>query len=240
MQHLQPLKLSSAEALAQADLNCDFSFVLLQSVRMQNMKIIDTKGQKCPGPIIETKKALRESMMGETFKVITDNKTSFANISRFLGDNKIKYSVSEERGIWTFLITNETGQAVTNAAGTSYEVNAPKKSQAGFAVAISSELMGKGDDDLGRQLMKSFLIALSCLDEIPEVVAFYNSGVKLALKDSDTIEPIQDLERKGTEIILCSTCVDHFKISDKIGAGRIGDMYIIAQKLSSAGNVLRP
>jgi hypothetical protein len=45
------------------------------------MKIVDTKGQKCPKPIVETKKALRESKSGETFKVVTDNKTSFANMT---------------------------------------------------------------------------------------------------------------------------------------------------------------
>lgn len=205
-----------------------------------NMKIVDTKGQKCPRPIIETKKALRESNKGEIFQVLTDNKTSSANISRFLDDNKIKYTVSEEKGIWTFLITKETGDAVSAAAEKWCEIKVPEASKGSYAVAISSEFMGQGDVELGRQLMKSFLIALSCLDEIPEVVAFYNSGVKLALKDSDTIDPIKDLEIRGTEIILCSTCIDHFKMGDKIGAGRIGDMYIITQKLSSAGSVLRP
>lgn len=68
------------------------------------MRIIDTKGQKCPVPIIETRKALKSSRRGETFLVITDSKNSFSNISRFLDDNKIKYSAGEEEGIWTFKI----------------------------------------------------------------------------------------------------------------------------------------
>jgi selenium metabolism protein YedF len=204
------------------------------------MRIVDTKGQKCPKPIIETKKALRESKTGETFQVVTDNKTSFANISRFLGDHKIKYSVSEEKGIWSFKITNETGAAISNPVEDYCKEKAIAESNGNFAVAISSELMGQGDDNLGRQLMKSFFIALSFLEEMPSVIAFYNSGVKLALKGSEVIETLQEIEKKGAEIILCGTCVEHYKISDKIGVGKISDMLIITQKLSAAGNVLRP
>jgi selenium metabolism protein YedF len=204
------------------------------------MKIVDTKGQKCPVPIIETKKALKESNIGETFQVITDNRTSFLNISRFLGDNKIMFSVSEEKEIWIFQVTNETGTANITPAEDYCEVKAPLDSNVSFAVAVSSEIMGQGDDKLGRQLMKSFFIALSCLDEMPSVIAFYNSGVKLALEGSGVIETLLEIEKKGAEIILCGTCVDYYKVGDKIGVGKISDMYVITQKLSAARNVLKP
>ena len=172
--------------------------------------------------------------------VITDNRTSFSNISRFLSDHKIKYTVTEEKGIWTFQITNEPGVAISTPAADHLLEELPVSSDAGFAVAVSSEVMGRGDDDLGRQLMSSFFIALSCLDEMPSVIAFYNSGVMLALKDSVIINTLKEIEKKGSEIILCSTCVDHFKVGDRIGVGTISDMYIITRKLSAAGNVLKP
>ena len=68
------------------------------------MRIIDTKGQKCPVPLIETKKALKSTNPGESFLVVTDCKTAFSNVSKFLDDNKIKYSVDEEKGIRKFEI----------------------------------------------------------------------------------------------------------------------------------------
>jgi TusA-related sulfurtransferase len=52
------------------------------------MKIIDTKGQLCPAPLIAAKKVLRETVAGESFIILTDNKTSFDNLCRFLKDNK--------------------------------------------------------------------------------------------------------------------------------------------------------
>ena len=51
------------------------------------MRIVDTKGQLCPAPLIAAKKALKETTEGESFIVLTDNKTSFDNLSRFLKDN---------------------------------------------------------------------------------------------------------------------------------------------------------
>ena len=204
------------------------------------MKTVDTRGQKCPVPIIETKKALKESKIGETFMVVVDNRTSFTNISRFLGDNKIKFSVIEDKGIWKFQITNETGGNISVPAEDYCETKSAIDTNVSFAVAVSSELRGHGDKNLGHQLMKSFFIALNSLDDLPTVIAFYNSGVKLAINNSGVIDTLKEIERKGVEIILCGTCVDHYKVGDKIGAGKISDMYLITQKLSLAGNVLKP
>lgn len=204
------------------------------------MLIIDTKGQKCPVPIIETRKALRASNTGETFVVITDNMTAFSNISKFLNDNKIKFLVSEENGIWTFSITNETKEAVSTRAEDYCETALPEIPAGDYAVVISSELMGKGDDELGRTLMKSFFVALSCLDSMPSSIMFYNSGVKLTVNDSSVIEILHEIEKKGVEILVCGTCVDYFKLGEKINIGSISDMYSITQKLSVAGNIIKP
>lgn len=204
------------------------------------MRIVDTKGQKCPVPIIETRKALRASQAGETFMVITDNKTAFSNISRFLGDNKIKFSVSEEKGTWTFIITNEKGMTVTTPAEDYCETAKPEIPAGDYSVVISSELMGQGDDELGRKLMKSFFVALGCLDSMPSSVMFYNSGVKLTMNDSPVIEILHEIENRGVEILICGTCVDYYKIGDRINVGMISDMYIITQKLSETGNIIKP
>jgi selenium metabolism protein YedF len=204
------------------------------------MRIIDTKGQRCPVPIIETRKALRESKPGETFSVITDNKTAFSNISRFLQDNKLVFSVSEKKNIWTFSITNENGVTETTSAEDYCETYQPAIPAGDYAVVVSSDVMGLGDDDLGRRLMKSFFTVLSCLDVMPSSVMFYNSGVKLTTNDSEVIDSLRELENKGVGIYICGTCVDHYKIGERINIGRISDMYIITQKLSEAGNIIKP
>jgi selenium metabolism protein YedF len=217
-----------------------YSLLLLQVLKYISMRIVDTKGQKCPVPIIETRKALRESREGETFIVLTDNKTAFSNISRFLGDNNIGFSVSEASGTWTFKIVSGTGTDITTPAEEYCEPSIPAVAPGNYSVVISSELMGQGDDDLGRKLMKSFFVALSCLESLPSHVMFYNSGVKLTVNDSEVIEILHEIENKGVSIHICGTCTDFYNITDKISIGKITDMYVITQKLSETGNIIKP
>jgi selenium metabolism protein YedF len=203
------------------------------------MKIVDTRGKRCPTPIIETKKALRESAKGEMFTVLTDNKTSFLNVSRFLTDNNIKFTVSESSGVWNFVVNNDTGKTETTPAE-DYYGTVPDGGTGGYAVAIASEYMGQGDDKLGKILIKSFFVALSVMDELPSVIVFYNSGVKLAAKGSEVADLLTEIGGKGVEVILCGTCVDYFGMGNDTAFGKIGDMYQILQKLSAAGKVIRP
>ena len=204
------------------------------------MKIVDTRGKKCPIPIIETKKALKETSSGEKFRVLTDSKTSFSNISRFLTDNMIRFSVKEDKGVWTFVVINESGNVALSPAENYCEPDLTEAIKGDYAIAVTSEFMGSGDDDLGRKLIKSFFVAVSCLDHLPSVMVFYNSGVKLVVKGSEVLDLIKEIEKSGVEVILCGTCVDHYKLGDSIDAGKIGDMYYIMGKLTSAGNVVRP
>ena len=76
------------------------------------MRIVDTKGQLCPAPLIAAKKALKESGVGEPFIVLTDNKTSFNNLSRFLKDNNTDFSFTEEAGVWTLTVLKKTGDSL--------------------------------------------------------------------------------------------------------------------------------
>jgi selenium metabolism protein YedF len=203
------------------------------------MKVVDTRGERCPKPIIETRKAIKETSAGEVFAVLTDNKTSFNNISRFLADNGIRFSVTESDGVWRFEVNNERGITETSAAENYCEpVNSTGDGR--YAVAITSEIMGSGSDELGRNLMKSFFVALSVMERLPSLIVFYNSGVKLAAEGSDVSDYLVELDKKGVELILCGTCVDYFKIGSKLACGKIGDMYQILEKLSLAGNVIRP
>lgn len=204
------------------------------------MRIVDTRGERCPKPIIETRKALKEVQPGETFRVLTDSRTSFGNISRFLKDNGIGFTVSENNGTWAFDVAGGQGESTLTRAEEYCEIPDAKTTDSGFAVAIASEFMGSGDDVLGGKLINSFFVALSCLDTLPSVIAFYNSGVKLASSDSPVIDLLHELETRGVELILCGTCTDYFGISGKTGAGKIGDMFVIMQKLSASSRVIYP
>jgi selenium metabolism protein YedF len=204
------------------------------------MRIVDTKGQLCPAPLIAAKKALKDTVEGETFRILTDNQTSFDNLCRFLKDNGAGFLFEESEGVWTMTVTRVTGDIVETKVE-EYCVPAISHFEKGnYVVAITSDKMGDGDEELGRLLISNFIKALKDLDKLPQHMVFYNKGVTLAVNESPVIEHIKDLEKMGVEIHLCATCVNHYKLEKNIVAGTLSNMYSIAEIMASAGNIIRP
>ena len=204
------------------------------------MRIIDTKGQLCPAPLIATKRALKETTIGESFIVLTDNLTSFNNLSRFLKDNNTGFLISEAEGVWTLTIT-KTNADLAQPKTEEYCANEVFHFEKGNSIIVfSSDKMGEGDDELGHLLMKNFILALKDLDRLPQTMVFYNRGVKLGTNTSPVIEHLKDLEKMGVEILLCATCVNHYSLLSDIGVGVLSNMYAIAEAMTSAGNVVKP
>ena len=108
----------------------------------------------------------------------------------------------------------------------------------GLAVLITGKTLGRNDEELGEILVKGFLGALAQLDVPPKTLALMNEGVKLALFDSSACDHLKNLERKGTNILVCGTCVNHFGITDSVGAGIISNMFEIVESLNKAGKIL--
>ncbi|MBK8881067.1 MAG: sulfurtransferase-like selenium metabolism protein YedF [Bacteroidales bacterium] len=204
------------------------------------MKIVDTKGQLCPAPLIAAKRALKETPEGESFQLLTDNQTSFNNVSRFLKDNNTFFQSAEAGGVWTLTITRGTVD-ISQVKAEDYCTDSIAHFHKGdFIIVIASDKMGDGDADLGLLLMANFIKALKDLDKLPRKVIFYNKGVTLVTKTSPLIDHLQDLEKMGVELLLCATCVNHYALAEKVGAGTLSNMYTIAEVMSSAGKIVRP
>jgi selenium metabolism protein YedF len=204
------------------------------------MRIVDTKGQLCPAPLIAAKRALKETKEGESFIVLTDNKTAFENLTRFLKDNKADIQCSESQGVWTFTVTKTTGDLVKADAEEYCAPSVAHFEKGNYVVVISSDKMGEGDEQLGLLLMRTFINAMKDLDQLPQKLLFYNNGVKLATNNSPVIETLRNLEKMGVEIMLCGTCVNHYSLSSVVGAGTISNMYTMAGIMASSGKVLKP
>lgn len=204
------------------------------------MKIIDTKGQICPAPLIAAKKALRESAAGESFIIITDNKTSFDNLCRFLKDNKAGIKITESGDTWSLTVTKSVNDLVQPDAEKYCNSTIPHFQQGNYIVVISSDKMGEGDDELGHLLMINYIKALKDLDELPKKIVFYNSGVKLATKSSPAIDHLRDFEKMGVELLLCATCINYYCLETVVGAGLVSNMYTIAQTMASADKIIKP
>jgi len=163
-------------------------------------------------------------------------------VKRYLTDNKLGFTVREEGTLATVTVSRGTGGELSaNEAEycTSESLQEPSGSRR-TVVAVTSDRMGSGDDELGLKLMISFFRTLVMMEPLPSAVVFYNAGVKMALDDSPVLDHIKELADRGTSIYLCSTCINHFGIRGRLPVGSFSDMYQILNVLKDADHIIRP
>ncbi len=198
-------------------------------------KVIDCQGLACPQPVIKTKEALEEITEGELI-VLVDNDSSRANVLRFAEGQGHQAEVTEKApGIWAIRIIKRPGEG--RKASETEITCAP--SPENYVVTITSDIMGSGDEALGRILIQAFLKTLPQTSFLPRAVVFYNRGVFLAAEGSEVLEPLKTLSERGVEIIACGTCLDYFGLKESLAVGRVGNMLEIIELLAQ-NRVVRP
>jgi selenium metabolism protein YedF len=203
---------------------------------MADIKIVDARGLSCPQPVVLAKQALG---INEQIKVMVDNETALENIKRLA--NKLDCNVSVENrsgGIYEIQIVRgadfNRNQDLVASCETGTASSGP------FVIVFAEDKMGRGNDELGTVLIKAFLHTIAGQAKKPDVMIFYNTGVKLAVQGSDVLEDLKQLESEGVQILVCGTCLNYFEIKDKLAAGIVSNMYDIVETMSSAGRLLTP
>jgi len=194
-------------------------------------KIIDAKGLACPQPVLLTKKALEQE---DTVTVIVDNEPAVENIKR-LGTTLgcAMHTDKKDDGTFQIHLSREAGKS----PAASLDVSC---SPGPLVIAISSDQMGRGNDELGYVLIRSFIHTILSLEPLPQTVIFYNTGVKLTVKDSEVLDDLKELEKKGIAVLVCGTCLNYFGITKDLSVGVISNMYDIASTMAAAGKLVVP
>ncbi|MDY6826404.1 MAG: sulfurtransferase-like selenium metabolism protein YedF [Bacillota bacterium] len=103
---------------------------------------------------------------------------------------------------------------------------------------ISSDKLGKGNDELGKTLIRNFIHTLSGQENPPETIIFINAGVKLIAAGSPVIEELTVLQNNGVKILACGTCLDYFDLKEKIMVGQISNMHDITAILMARSHLV--
>lgn len=103
---------------------------------------------------------------------------------------------------------------------------------------ITSNTIGRGDDELGEILMPAYLNALSEAENLPAVIILVNSGVKLMCEGSPVIAHLETLVGLGIDVIGCGTCLDFYRLKEKIAVGSITNAKVIMDHLTGADKVV--
>jgi len=190
-------------------------------------RTIDARGLPCPQPVVLTKKALEEGGFA-VLEVLVGDEAARDNVVRF----------STFFGCEAESFPAEEGGArilIRSAAQAAPEPEARREADRGaggkVAVLLSSDTIGRGDDELGSLLMRGFVYALAEGADKPSRIVLMNAGVKLAVAGSDSMANLKRLSEAGVDVVACGTCVEFFGLKEKLGAGRISNMYEIAEIL---------
>jgi selenium metabolism protein YedF len=105
-------------------------------------------------------------------------------------------------------------------------------------VVINSKTLGSGSDELGRNLMGSFLRKLWASDAKPDAIIFYNAGVTLLAEGSPVLDALDALFKAGVDLIACGTCVAYYKLEDKLVGGRVSTMQEIVSVMLTSDSVI--
>jgi selenium metabolism protein YedF len=201
------------------------------------MKTIDCRGLQCPKPLILTKKEINSLKPGQSVEILIDNETSRQNVERFLKDNGVEVSVAGNAGQFTLKATKTRNEAV---AGDERAYCAPSMTAKPHAICFSSDAMGSGPAELGAILMKAFVNTIKEVKPLPGHIVFYNTGVNLVVEGSPLVEPFRALSALGVTLLACGTCLDYFKVKDRLRVGTVSNMFTILETLSAAGHVIKP
>jgi len=201
-------------------------------------KKIDARKLPCPEPVLKTKESL-EQEGGDKIDVIVDNDAAAENVSRFLNFQGFEVSVASDGDLGLIV----SGRRDPVKAKTHETISEPVKTKENsdrqkILVILSSQQIGKGDDELGRKLMISFVKTLKEMGPDLWRLILLNHGVKFSTKDSQILEALQELKALGVVILVCGACLTHLGLMDDKVIGETTNMLDIATSMQLADKVI--
>lgn len=190
------------------------------------MSVINARGWECPKPVIETKRLIDSTGLTEVTTIV-DNQIAVDNMTNFAKSMGYDVTVDKQDDVWHIKLV-KGANAKTGTAGTGE-----------LTIVISTNKLGVGSDDLGENLMKSYLYALTESAVKPKTLIFMNGGVFLTVNDSPVLESLEMLEMAGVEIISCGACLNFFGLQDQVAIGSVSNMYNFVVKMNEAQNTIK-
>lgn len=189
---------------------------------------IDAAGKACPIPVIMAKKELDNGT--QDLEIIVDGQTQIDNLKR-LGTTYGREITSAPEGE-KFLVSFADGDGTIPESAGSFNDDS-------YAVFFNKASVGSGDDELGLNLAKMAIYTLSESENIPSYVLFMNDGVKLTTGiEPQIIDNLNTLIEKGSQVLVCGTCLNFFGIKDDCKVGTVSNMFDIIGAMQNVSKVI--
>ena len=105
-------------------------------------------------------------------------------------------------------------------------------------IQITKNGMGTGNQELGLILISNYLKLSLSNEQLPKIITFYNAGVKLACSASPVLDTLKEMEKIGVKMLICKTCLNFYKLEDKVEVGIQGTMQDIVTLQADASKII--
>ncbi len=203
---------------------------------------VNALGDACPIPVVKTKKAIEQLGGSGVVETLVDNEIAVQNLTKMANQKGYKVS-SKKLADKQYQVTMEIGEDAADkqiAPESAEPETCIPDVRDNTVVVISSAVMGEGDPELGKILIKGFIYALTQLNTLPKTMLFYNGGAHLTCENSASLEDLKSLEAQGVQILTCGTCLNHYGLTEKLQVGEVTNMYVIAETMAGASKIIKP
>lgn len=199
--------------------------------------LLDAFGKQCPMPLVMAKKALDEGERDVQIKV--DNDTAVKNLSRLATKQNLGFEVETIEGGYLVKFSADGAQAGQAQATVAPVLAGMGAGGSGYAVFIGKDHVGEGDPQLGYNLMKMAIFTLNQAEVPPMNLLFMNEGVKLLCGDEvQIIDSVKEMMDKGTDVLVCGTCLNFYGVADQLKVGEVSNMYDILERMHESAKVI--
>ncbi|WP_172202536.1 sulfurtransferase-like selenium metabolism protein YedF [Niveibacterium sp. COAC-50] len=109
---------------------------------------------------------------------------------------------------------------------------------ANTVIVVGNDGLGHGDDTLRRKVIATYFRTLFESGNLPQAILFYTRGVLLSADDSPCLSELKALSDAGVPLIICRTCLEYFKLMDRVAVGEIGNMLNVIEAQGAAEKVI--
>ena len=200
------------------------------------MEQLDCRGLACPQPVMRSRDAVAGG--AQALEVLVDNEPARENLRRFFEGRGFSVAVNQEGpDCWRI---SATAGAAAAAPQQATEVAPAAEGNSRTLVLITTETIGRGDDELGGKLMGNFLATLPELGPRLWRIVLINGGVKLASQPGPALDALKKMAAEGVSVLVCGTCLAHFGLLEAKQVGDTSNMLDIVTSLDLADKVIRP
>ncbi|MGE9984511.1 sulfurtransferase-like selenium metabolism protein YedF [Desulfovibrio sp. SGI.169] len=202
------------------------------------MALLDCRGLACPQPVMRCRDRLAEG--ATALEILVDNDAARENVARFLRGRGFEVTwLAEDGGLWRLAArADRPGDAAPSVKPAPEAAAAEHETRT--LVLITTETLGRGDEELGGKLMGNFLATLPEMGARLWRLALLNGGVKLAARPGPALDALKNMAQNNVSVLVCGACLAHYGLLEAKAVGETSNMLDIVTSLDLADKIIRP